>query len=452
MAEMAPDERITSRPQGSPAVAIALVVLYAAVLMLPLIVAAVTGTQESEPFLRQLGKSVALVAITILAMQAVLAGRLKSVCKHYGLDMVLRFHRSMAILSLVLVIAHPILLAASSGTWNLITSLDLPWYIWFGKIALLLLVIQGVTSIWQKQLLDFQTWRRIHNVAPAILVLAFVHSWIAGGDLQALPMKVLWVALLGVAVAAYAAHKVIWPLMRKSQLWSVGSVTQETHDVWTLEFEPPEDEEPMDYAPGQFHFVTLYRGGDRYDGEEHHFTISSSPTSGPTHTSTIKNVGDFTSTIGETEAGDGAMIQGPYGRFSYAVNAPDDRYLMIAGGIGITPIMSMLRHMRDTEADVDVTLIYGNRTREDIVFREELDDIAAGEAPNLTVIHVMSREDWDGPTGHVDRDLIAEHVEEDLSDYSVYVCGPGPMMDEVIPAVLDLGAPEERLYSERFWL
>lgn len=451
MAEMASEGVVTER-QGSPVTAVALVVLYAALLMLPLVLAAVTGEQEQEPFLRQLGKSFALVAIVILAMQAVLAGRFKSICEHYGLDMVLRFHRSMAILAVLLLIAHPILLALSAGSWNLITSPDLPWYIWFGKIGLLLLVIVGITSIWQKRLLDFEVWRKIHNVAPAILVLVFVHSWMVGDDLQSAPMRVLWIVLFGAAAVAYSLHKFIWPAMRRSHLWNVRSVTQETHDVWTLEFEPPEGIEPMEYAPGQFHFVTLYRGNHRYDGEEHHFTISSSPTSGPTHTSTIKNSGDFTSTIGETKPGDRAMIQRPYGRFSYAVNAPDGRYLFIAGGIGITPIMSMLRHMRDTGTDVDITLLYGNKTQDDIVFREELDEIASGDTPRLRVVHVLSQEEWDGPTGYIDRDLISDTVGEDLSEYSVYVCGPEPMMDQVMSAVLELGAPEDRLYNERFWL
>lgn len=330
MAETA-SHGVSIRNRGSAA-AVALVVLYAALLVLPLVVAGVTGDRQPEPFLRTLGKSFALVAVVILTMQAVLAGRIKAICRHFGLDMVLRFHRSMAVLAVALLIAHPVLLSLSGGSLGLITRLDLPWYIWLGKIALLLLLIVGVTSLWQRELLDFQVWRVIHNVAPAILVLAFVHSWIVGDDLQTAPMRVLWVALLGIAVVAYATHKFVGPAMRRSKLWGVKSVTQETHNVWTLEFEPPEDVEAMEYEPGQFHFLTLYRGDERYDGEEHHFTISSSPAGGPTHTCTIKSSGDFTSTIGETKPGDRAMIQGPYGRFSYTLNAPSRRYLFIAGG------------------------------------------------------------------------------------------------------------------------
>lgn len=437
---------------GSSVLAVLFVVLYAVILSLPLIIAGLTPPTEADPFLRQLGKSFALVAATILAMQAVLAGRLRTITRHYGLDMVLRFHKSMAVLAVVLLLAHPFLLAAGSGSWGLVTSLDMPWYIWLGRIALLLLLVQGVTSLFQRQLLDYQVWRVIHNQAPIILGLAFVHSWLVGSDFTASSMQLLWVLIFGSAVVVYALHKFIWPMARKRKPWTVKSVNQETHDVWTLELEPPEGVEPLKYAPGQFRFLTLYRGDGRYDGEEHHFTISSSPTTGPTHTSTIKNAGDFTATIGDTKPGDRAVIQGPYGHFSHVLDPPADRYLFIAGGIGITPLMSMLRYMRDTGSEARVVLLYGNTTEADIVFRGELDSMVDAQRPPLRVVHVLSEEDWEGETGQIDRGLIARHVSDELSDWSVYLCGPAEMMQALAPELVEMGVSEGNLHSERFWL
>ncbi len=451
MAETTPRSVRTHR-LGSPIAAIALVVFYAALLMLPLVLAATTGERETEPFLKMLGMSFALVAMVILALQVMLAARIKAICEHYGLDMLLRFHRSMAVLAVVLLVAHPILLALSSGSWRLITGLQQSWPIWFGKIALLLLLIVAVTSLWRRQLLNFEAWHKVHGLAPAILLLGFVHSWVVGDDLEGTPMRVLWLVLLGASLVVYSLHMFVWPALRRSKLWNVASVKQETHNVWTLEFEPPEGVEPLHYAPGQFSFLRLYRGDERHDGEEHHFTISSSPLQARTHICTIKNSGDFTSTIGATEPGDTATIQGPYGRFSYTVHAPSSKYLFIAGGIGITPLMGMLRHMRDSEADVDVTLLYANDTQADIVFREELDEIAESDAPRLKVVHVLAKEDWDGPIGHVNRTHIAQATAEELPDYAIYVCGPPAMMRRVIRTVLRMGAREDRLYSERFWL
>jgi len=439
---------------ASPGAAVALVLGYAAIIILPLIVAGVVGGRVDEPFARTLGKSFALVGTAILAMQMVLITRWRALTAPFGLEMVMRFHKSMAVLAVAMLVMHPVLLALASGGWGLITGLKQPWFIWFGKIALLLLLIQGVTSLWQRRIVQFQRWRIIHNVAPIILVLGFTHSWIVGDDLELTPMRVLWIALLGTALVAYGLHKFVGPAWRRARAWTVKSVRQETHDTWTVDFEPPRAQPTPSFAPGQFHFVTLYRGGDRYDGEEHHFTISSSPAVGPERSSTIKHSGDFTATIGATRPGDRAVIQGPYGRFSYTLCAPDQRYLFIAGGIGITPLMGMLRHMRDLGLPIEVLLLYGNRTEDDIVFRAELDQIAAGEAPRLEIVHVLSEptEGWTGETGYVDRDLLARSIGGDLSGRSVFLCGPDPMMNALIPVLIDMNVPETRLYTERFWL
>ena len=440
------------RRSDSSSAAVGFVALYALIIMLPLIVSALTVERNADSFIKELSLSFALVGFAILAMQPVMAARLRTITHHYGFDMVMRFHKAMAVVAVLLLLSHPILLAINAGSPRLLISLEVSGIVWFGRIGLLLLLIMAIASIWQRRLLDFQRWRLGHNSAPIILVLVFVHSWILGYYVQDTPMQTLWVVLLGAAVVAYVMHKVVWPLRRKANLWNVRSVKQETHNAWTLEIEPPEGTEPLEYEPGQFQFLTLYRGDDRYDGEEHHFTISSSPTSGPTHTSTIKVAGDFTSTIGETKDGDKAMVQAPFGRFSYTLNEPGDRFLMIAGGIGITPLMSNLRHMRDVGLDVDVTLLYANDTEADIVFREELDEIAAGEKPRFRVVHVLSEEDWDGRTGRVDRDLIADAVGDDLSRHMVYLCGPEDMMNELMPVLEDMGVTPDRLYNERFWL
>lgn len=450
---MADDPRVSPR-RASPGAAITLVLAYVAIVLLPLVVAWIVGGAHADSFLRMLGKSFALVGTTIMALQLVLAARLRPITAPFGLEMVLRFHTGMAILALIMLALHPVLLALASGSWRLITAFDLPWTIMIAKLALLLLIIQAVTSLWQRRLVEFQRWRVIHNVAPIILVLGFVHAWRVGDDLELGPVRVIWVALFAVTFAIYIAHKALWPALRRARPWTVTSVRQETHDTWTVEFEPPRDQPPPSFEPGQFHFVTLYRGDRRYDGEEHHFTISSSPAQGPTRTSTIKHSGDFTATIGATRPGDRAVIQGPYGRFSYTLCAPDERYLFIAGGIGITPLMSMLRHMRDTGLDAEVLLIYGNRTEDDVVFREELEQIAAGEAPRLRVVHVLSEETagWEGETGYIDRDLLARVVGEDLSGHSIFLCGPDAMMNALTPQLIAMGARPERLYTERFWL
>jgi ferredoxin-NADP reductase len=191
--------------------------------------------------------------------------------------------------------------------------------------------------------------------------------------------------------------------------------------------------------------IRLRRNGTL--SEMHPFTISSSPTQ-EFISVTPKAVGDFTATIGDTEPGDRAYIEAPYGVFSY-LNHTGLELAFIAGGIGITPFMSMLRYMRDAGDQRDVVLIWGNKSEADIAFRDELDAIDAA-MPSLRIVHVMSRqEDFEGERGFITRELIERHV-PDIRSRQVFLCGPPVMMRAVRPAVESIGVPKQRLHFERF--
>ena len=437
-----------------PAGGVLLVVAYAAVLCSPLIVAGLIRPRTQQSFLWELGKSFALVGAMVLVLQFVLAARLRGVTRHFGLDAVLRFHRGMAIFAVVLIVLHPTLLAVGGGGWSLLTSVQMPWYIWLGKIALLLLVVQVLVALLRRTVrLSFETWRGLHNQALVILALVLLHSWVAGSDLRHRPMQALWLGLFTAAVTTYAYHKLYVPWQGRRRAYRVSDVHRETDNTWSLTLEPPEESHRFAFLPGQFHFVSLYRG-DRYDSEEHPFTISSSPSEHSILRSTIKASGDFTGTVGNTRPGDRARVQGPFGRFSHLLHPEETDLVFIAGGIGITPLMSMLRHMRDTDAELRVLLLYGNRTEEDIVFREELEAMTQLPASRLEVVHVFSNADtsWDGERGYVDQECILRHCGEQLSRKAFYICGPPPMMDLVSRALRSLGVPADSLHSERFSL
>ncbi|GAH71463.1 unnamed protein product, partial [marine sediment metagenome] len=255
----------------------------------------------------------------------------------------------------------------------LLTSLQLPWYIMLGKLAWLVVVVLVLSSLFYGVVrLRFEAWRLLHNVlALTVIAAGWVHSRTLSPAREHVPVDVVWWVLAGVVVVVYAWHRFIRPLRLRKRACRITEVRRETHNVWTLTFEPPEGMEPSDYLPGQFHFLTLYREGGPV--EEHPFTISSSPTRERCLTSSIKASGDFTATIGDTQVGDRAARLGPFGRFSYVLHPNESELVFVAGGIGITPLMSMLRHMRDTQADRNVLLLYGSRTEKDIVFREELE-------------------------------------------------------------------------------
>ena len=448
----APDGLALARRPRWPA--IARLALYALVVVGPVLVMLAVARPGPNALIAA-GRAVALAGAALILVQPVLAARLRWVSWPFGLPRVLGWHRVAPRLALALLLMHPILIAWGYGTARVVLE-PAGWALPLGWAALLLLGVQWFASEFRREVgLGFQTWRWGHNVlGVGLLVAALGHSYVLGPDMSRAAFRVGWPAAFAAAAAVYLYHKLIRPLRLRRRQWMVTAVTAENEQVTTLTLTPPEGRRRFDYLPGQFHFITLHRPGRSLPTEEHHFTISSSPTGSDAVTSTIKSVGDFTRTIPQTRPGDTAEVLGPFGRFSYLLEPEPAALVFIAGGIGITPLMSMIRHLRDTEADRDVLLIYGNRREDDIVFRDELDAVAAGGRPRLRIVHVLSDPDesWTGPTGYVTRSLLAEHVGDEPASRAYYLCGPPPMMERVRAGLRRIGVPKRRIHWERFAL
>lgn len=431
------------------------IALYAFLATAPLLTAAWIGAPGGHTRTQQIANNLGLLGFTVVALQFVVAARWKWVEWPFGLDIMFRFHRAMALWATTLLLAHPVLMAWGGGDWFLLTRLRIDWPIQLGRLTLIMLVVLVLISIFRATIhLDFERWRAIHNaLALGVLIFGFAHSTAIGTDFGSWPMRIVWSTVVGVALLSYVYHRFVWPRWHRRRPYEVVELRQESHNVWTLVLRPPEAELCSDYLPGQFHFLTLFRRQD-LPVEEHPFTISSSPTQAGQRTSTIKASGDFTRLMGETRAGDRVAVRGPFGRFSYLLHPDETDLIFIAGGIGVTPLMSMLRHMRDTRSTKSVLLLFANRTRDDIVFSEELDEIVAGGHPRLRVVHVLSQPqaNWSGECGRVDRELIVRHVPEPLGGKGFYVCGPAAMNDAVTRILRELGVPARRIHTEQFAL
>jgi predicted ferric reductase len=254
--------------------------------------------------------------------------------------------------------------------------------------------------------LRYETWRRIHNVGGFLLLaLAFLHSLALGADFENNAARVVWVALPALAWSAWFYGRLARPRLLERNLYRVVSIASEVPRVWTLTLEAPVNR-PLLYAPGQFQFLRLH--GSWVSAEEHPFSIASSPSPEGLISLTIKEIGDFTSTVGRIKPGDRAAVHGPFGRFSHVFHAKDDDLVFVAAGIGITPFMSMLRYMRDRRDSRRVLLVYANRGATDITFRSELESIESGAFPALKTIHILSRppDDWVGPIGRLDTECL----------------------------------------------
>jgi ferredoxin-NADP reductase len=187
--------------------------------------------------------------------------------------------------------------------------------------------------------------------------------------------------------------------------------------------------------------------------EEHPFSIASSPTPGGLISLTIKESGDFTATIGGIKPGDQATLHGPFGRFSHVFHPKVDDVVFVAAGVGITPLMSMLRYMRDQREARRMLLVYANRGTADIVFRSELESIQFGGWPVLKTIHVLTKPpaDWDGPSGRLDSESLRSLC-GGFSGKTFFICCPPMMASGLIKGLKGAGVAPERIHADYFGL
>jgi len=430
-----------------------LIAAYALLLALPPALALGFGDARTEEFnlLEDLGKVFALMGVTILLLQPILAARIKWLERPFGQDMLIRFHRNMAVVALGLLASHPLLIAAGEDKWFILYSIDLPWYVFAGRAALLFTFFTVAGSLaFRKLPLSFERWRLVHGLAAPLTFLLFMsHVMVISDNVRQSPIVVILPALFAVSVAVLLWHRVLRPARLAREAWSVKAVAPEARDVTSITLAPYPGA-GFSHLPGQFAFVTLMRGRG-LPVEEHHFTISSPPGPDKAIRMTIKASGDFTRTIRQTRPGDLAAVDGPYGRFSHVLHPDEKRLVFIAAGIGITPIMGMLASMRQAGAFRPSTLIYANREEQDIALRSELDELAE-ELPGLKLVHVLSRpvDGWTGEKGRIGPELIKRHAFPITPDTGWYLCGPEAMTNSVMATLSAMGVARERMHREIF--
>jgi predicted ferric reductase len=183
--------------------------------------------------------------------------------------------------------------------------------------------------------------------------------------------------------------------------------------------------------------------------EDHPFSFSSSAEDATGVAMTIKEAGDFTSTVRDVAPGTPAYLDGPHGAFTID-RYPGSGCVFVAGGVGITPVISMLRTLADRGDRRPQLLVYGARSWEEITFREEL-ELLQGRL-DLRVVYVLSEadEEWNGERGRITYELLERYLPQDKPSFLYFICGPPPMMDAVEDALRRAGVPWPSIYTERF--
>lgn len=179
-----------------------------------------------------------------------------------------------------------------------------------------------------------------------------------------------------------------------------------------------------------------------------HFTLSSSPTEDFLEITKRLTGHPFSNALACLNSGDKVSIKGPYGTFTFP--GEYDKVGMLSGGIGITPLRSMVKYSVDQELNANITLLYSNSRETDIAFRDELEGMQR-ENPYIKVIETVTRPgpEWKGVTGRIDAEMIKNFM-PDYIERTFYTSGPQKMVDTMVSLLRELGLPEEQIKKEYF--
>jgi ferredoxin-NADP reductase len=225
------------------------------------------------------------------------------------------------------------------------------------------------------------------------------------------------------------------------------SIRVETHDVKTFVLRLGKK---FDFVPGQYCMVSM-PANEQFKKEWRPFTFANTPDDEDIEL-TVKRIGVFTQAMHNLKVGDTLLVKGPLGEKLNFDDSVKDDVVFLAGGSGITPFMSAIRFAVSRNLPNQITLLYSNKTVDDIIYKDELEELSKRE--NLTVINSLTNDipqGWEGSSGRIDRDMILSHVNQ-LNEKLWYVCGPPPMVEQLKKVLQEIGVPGENLRIEDWQL
>jgi ferredoxin-NADP reductase len=356
-------------------------------------------------------------------------------------------------------------------------------YLLVGTVGLLIMLPLAITSTnGMVQRLGPKRWKMLHRSAYIAAAAGALHYYMLVKADTTLPL--LFAAILSVLFGyrliahyfqlrsdsyKYRSNPPLYPPLpkggiqgglpardvRKADKWTgslrVAKIFQETPEVRTFRLVMPSGSRlPFDYLPGQYLILKHEIDGQKV---KRSYTIASSPTrSGYCELTIKREERGLVSRYMHDMLHEGAVlnITAPAGRFTFT-GAEAERIVMIAGGVGITPLMAKIRYLTDLAWPGTIQLIFSVKTEQDIIFREELESLQKRFA-NFKVTVTLTRDmspTWRGERGRITPTLLTRVV-ADLPRNRVHLCGPTEMTDPVITMLRDLGVPAEQIKVESF--
>ena len=423
--------------------------IYFLMAIAPILAMHIGPTPPGRGFWREFSVGIGFAGLSMMGLQFFLTGRFRDITAPYGIDVVYHFHRNISLIAFSFIFLHVVVLFVTSPEiFILMNPISITWWMAGGVVALFSFAIVILSSLYRKRLgLSYERWRIIHGyISVVAMALSVAHIIGVNYYVEGFLKRGLWLVMITAWVLALAHVRVIKSLQMLNYPYMIEKVLKERGNSWTLVLRA-DGHKGMAFKPGQFAWLTV--GKSPFAIREHPFSFSSSAMESDPVRMTIKELGDFTSQIGEIVPGTRAYLDGPYGSFTTDGNmAPG--YCFIAGGVGITPVMSILRTMKDRHDTRPLLLFYGSRTWDETTFREELEELKTHL--DLRVVHVLEAPptDWNGESGRISAAIMARHLPDNRMDLEYFICGPYPMQKAVKVTLDRLGLPMENVQSESF--
>jgi predicted ferric reductase len=440
--------------------------IYLALSLAPLVFVMLSSTKPTRAFWTELSVGLGFVGLAMMCLQFALTARFPWLKAPYGSDVVYAFHRAISVVSVVLVLLHPLLLFASRWEQMKQRPFTHPWPFWLGTASVLALLVLIVISVRRKQLgISYDAWRRGHAVLAMLAVaLAVAHVLLVGHYLAEAWQRALWLLYTGAFVLLIAYVRIIKPMLELRRPWRVRRVQPQRGGAVSLTLEPV-GHAGLTFSPGQFAWITLW--DSPFSDREHPFSFSGSAVNPDGSVEfTIKELGDWTRRVRTAQPGQAAYVDGPFGVLSADRHADAQGFALFAGGIGITPMLSHIRTFADRGDTRPLWLFYGAKDWNDLTYREEL-VLLARSMPTLRIVFVVSQMPNEAEraqlpasvhvaTGMLTRELIDTHAPEIAAwtragkRLECFICGPTLMMCAVEAHLASLGVGLGDYHAERF--
>ncbi len=397
---------------------------------------------DFDGFMLSLGQIAALVGTAMFALSLILSGRFKFMEKYFGgLNGVYERHGQLGQVALMLLLLHPLLILFqyTDSFYDAIRFLTpgTNLYYNFGVFSLGLMIFLIVLTLYLRP--KYNIWIWTHKFLGLAFFLGALHVWFIPSDTSRyLPLRVYMLGLAGLGLLVFLYKTIFGKFLVSKLKYEIVALNKLNNVVLEIVLKPTNS--ALKFSSGQFVFIQFLNVS--IGSESHPFSIVSSPSDDLLKIA-VKNLGDFTSRLDCLSVGTEALVEGPFGMFSYK-NSTNKNQVWIAGGVGITPFVSMARTiMLDDETKID--LLYCVKNNDEALYLNDLQQIALESngkfALNLFCSDIKGRVNIEG---------IKANISGKLEEKDFYICASPVMIQSLAKQLVQNGVLAKNIHSEEF--